>query len=36
MKKGARKRPPFFFLGEVAYRFLPPFFFPPLAAFFAM
>jgi hypothetical protein len=30
------RRPPPFLAGEVAYRFLPPFFFPPLAVFFAI
>src|SRR5512143_3193641 len=30
------RRPPPFSAGEVAYRFLPPFFFPPLAVFFAI
>ena len=30
------RRPPPFLTGEAAYRFLPPFFFPPLAVFFAI
>jgi hypothetical protein len=33
-KKGATAAP--FSAGEAAYRFLPPFFFPPLAVFFAI
>jgi cyclophilin family peptidyl-prolyl cis-trans isomerase len=33
-QKGATAAP--FLAGEAAYRFLPPFFFPPLAAFFAI
>ena len=33
-KKGATAAP--FLAGEAAYRFLPPFFFPPLAVFFAI
>ena len=36
-KKEGRRSPPFFSCGYgLAYRFLPPFFFPPLAAFFAI
>ena len=35
VKKGAPGAP-FFLTGEAAYRFLPAFFFPPLAAFFAI
>jgi hypothetical protein len=34
-KKGATAAP-FFIGGRMAYRFLPPFFFPPLAVFFAI
>ncbi len=34
-QKRGRRAPPFF-TGEAAYRFLPAFFFPPLAAFFAI
>ena len=36
IKKRGRRSPPFPCAGERRYRFLPPFFFPPLAAFFAM
>src|SRR3954462_6621395 len=34
-QKGGRRSPPFL-AGTGSYRFLPPFFFPPLAAFFAI
>src|SRR5262249_17977408 len=34
-QKRGRRSPPFL-AGRTAYRFLPPFFFPPLAAFFAI
>lgn len=35
-KKGGDGRPLFPYAGERCYRFFPPFFFPPLAAFFAI